>query len=129
MSWRTNLSVKKLPWTSVQGPGNGKGFCPIQVKNFSQNNNRWYFDRVLDMARDFPHVSFRGFDIGPIPPFFKYVGLPDIRPRTVPIATRYPPSNAQFEVHDVNAGYRWDDGSIDLVYARSVSMAVSLVHP
>ncbi|KAF9458132.1 S-adenosyl-L-methionine-dependent methyltransferase [Collybia nuda] len=62
---------------------------------------RW----VIDMAREFPHVSFRGFDI-------------------VPIATRYPPFNAQFEVHDVNSRYRWEDGSIDLVYARSISMAV-----
>ncbi|KAG6908717.1 hypothetical protein DXG01_003562 [Tephrocybe rancida] len=29
-----------------------------------------------------------------------------------------------FEVHDVNSPYRWRTGSIDLVHARSVSMAV-----
>ncbi|GLB44451.1 putative methyltransferase domain containing protein [Lyophyllum shimeji] len=60
---------------------------------------------VMDMAREFPHALFRGFDI-------------------VPIATRYPPHNVQFEVHDVNSPYRWRTSSIDFVHARSVSMAV-----
>ncbi|KAF5376694.1 hypothetical protein D9615_007865 [Tricholomella constricta] len=60
---------------------------------------------VMDMAREFPHVLFRGLDI-------------------VPIATRYPLPNVQFEVHDVNSRYRWRSASIDFVHARSVSMAV-----
>ncbi|KAF8181107.1 S-adenosyl-L-methionine-dependent methyltransferase [Pholiota molesta] len=60
---------------------------------------------VLDMARDFPHVHFRGFDI-------------------VPIATRYPPRNVQFEISDVNSPLRWANGTFDLVHSRSVDMAV-----
>ncbi|KAG6849012.1 hypothetical protein H0H93_011995 [Arthromyces matolae] len=61
---------------------------------------------LTDMASEFPHAQFRGFDI-------------------VPIATRYPPSNVQFEIQDVNTPYRWRTGSVDFVHARSVSMAVS----
>ncbi|KNZ71919.1 hypothetical protein J132_05193 [Termitomyces sp. J132] len=60
---------------------------------------------VMDMAREFPHVQFRGIDI-------------------VPIATRYPLPNVQFEMHDVNTSYRWRTASVDLVHARSVSMAI-----
>ncbi|KAG6826942.1 hypothetical protein H0H92_013819 [Tricholoma furcatifolium] len=61
---------------------------------------------VIDMAGEFPDVEFRGIDI-------------------VPIATRYPPPNVQFEIHDVNDTYRWRTASVDLVHARSVSMAYS----
>ncbi|KAF8991325.1 S-adenosyl-L-methionine-dependent methyltransferase [Cyathus striatus] len=60
---------------------------------------------VMEMARLFPSVLFRGIDI-------------------VPIATRYPLPNVRFEIHDVNSGLRWGDGSIDVVHARSVSMAI-----
>jgi len=42
----------------------------------------------------------------------------------VPIATRYPPENVQFEVQDVSSQLRWRTSSIDLVHARSISMAV-----
>ncbi|TFK36112.1 S-adenosyl-L-methionine-dependent methyltransferase [Crucibulum laeve] len=60
---------------------------------------------VIDMAREFPHVQFRGLDI-------------------VPIATRYPPPNVRFEIHDVNTPLRWADNSVDFIHARSISMAV-----
>lgn len=46
---------------------------------------------------------------------------------TVPIATRNPRPNVQFEVDNVNNVFRQEDGSMDLVHARSVSMAVSSV--
>ncbi|KAI0686928.1 S-adenosyl-L-methionine-dependent methyltransferase [Cytidiella melzeri] len=60
---------------------------------------------VLDMAHDFPHVKFDGLDI-------------------VPIATRRPPDNVRFEMADVNQPFRYDNGTYDLVHARSISMAV-----
>ncbi|KAF8882839.1 S-adenosyl-L-methionine-dependent methyltransferase [Infundibulicybe gibba] len=62
---------------------------------------RW----VMDMGREFPHVHFRGLDI-------------------VPIATRYPLPNVRFEVHDANTPSRWGDKTVELVHARSVSMAI-----
>ncbi|KAJ7224648.1 S-adenosyl-L-methionine-dependent methyltransferase [Mycena pura] len=61
---------------------------------------------LIDVARAFPHVAFRGFDI-------------------VPIATRYPPENVQFLLHDVNTAAPWEAGTFDLVHTRSVSMAVT----
>ena len=42
----------------------------------------------------------------------------------MPIATRYPPSNVTFEMHDIAEKFRYDPGSIDFVHARSISMAV-----
>ncbi|KAF8154294.1 S-adenosyl-L-methionine-dependent methyltransferase [Crassisporium funariophilum] len=63
-------------------------------------NGKW----VMDMAREFPLVHFRGIDI-------------------VPIATRYPLPRVQFEVQDVNSPYRWSNETFDLVHARSISMA------
>ncbi|KAG6901202.1 hypothetical protein C0995_015449 [Termitomyces sp. Mi166 len=71
------------------------------VLDLCTGNGKW----VLAMAREFPHVQFRGFDI-------------------VPIATRYPPPNVQFEIDDVNTPFRWRMASVDLVHARSISMAV-----
>ncbi|TCD65162.1 hypothetical protein EIP91_003018 [Steccherinum ochraceum] len=60
---------------------------------------------VEEMAGEFPHVRFDGLDI-------------------VPIATRYPPANVMFEMHDIGEPFRYADGYYDLVHARSVSMAV-----
>ncbi|TFK88253.1 S-adenosyl-L-methionine-dependent methyltransferase [Polyporus arcularius HHB13444] len=60
---------------------------------------------VLDMAREFPDVRFYGVDI-------------------VPIATRYPPRNVQFEMHDIKEQFRYNEGAIDMVHARSITMAI-----
>ncbi|KAF7321563.1 Methyltransf-25 domain-containing protein [Mycena kentingensis (nom. inval.)] len=60
---------------------------------------------VTDMAADYQHVAFRGFDL-------------------VPFATRYPPANVQFSTHDVNTVAPWQSGTFDIVHARSISMAV-----
>ncbi|KAI8996294.1 S-adenosyl-L-methionine-dependent methyltransferase [Trametes punicea] len=60
---------------------------------------------VLDMAREFPHVKFYGVDI-------------------VPIATRYPPPNVIFEMHDIMEPFRYASGTIDMVHARSITMAI-----
>ncbi|KDQ56028.1 hypothetical protein JAAARDRAFT_180238 [Jaapia argillacea MUCL 33604] len=60
---------------------------------------------VLDMAAGFPHAKFMGCDI-------------------VPIATRHPPRNVQFEIQDLTEGLRWDNNSIDFVHARSICLAV-----
>ncbi|KAF7309180.1 Methyltransf-25 domain-containing protein [Mycena kentingensis (nom. inval.)] len=61
---------------------------------------------VIDMARAFPHVSFRGLDIVPIAPQ-RYHDTPKI----------------QFIIHDVNTQAPWNSGTFDIVHARSVSMA------
>ncbi|KII94192.1 hypothetical protein PLICRDRAFT_99517 [Plicaturopsis crispa FD-325 SS-3] len=60
---------------------------------------------VLEMAREFDHVRFRGLDI-------------------VPIASQYPPTNARFELHDCNQPLRWRSGHVDLVHACGVSLAI-----
>ncbi|KAG6879313.1 hypothetical protein C0992_003640 [Termitomyces sp. T32_za158] len=71
------------------------------VLDLCTGSGKW----VMEMASEFPHVQFRGIDI-------------------VPIATRYPLPNVQFEIHDVNTPWRWRTASVDMVHARSVSMAV-----
>ncbi|KAG6844102.1 hypothetical protein H0H87_009777 [Tephrocybe sp. NHM501043] len=86
------------PVSEVLAPSPGRQKL---VLDLCTGTGKW----VLDMAREFPDVLFRGLDI-------------------VPIATRYPPTNVQFEVHDVSSPYRWRTASIDLVHARSISMAV-----
>ena len=43
----------------------------------------------------------------------------------MPIATRYPPRNVFFELHDIKDQFRFGNSTIDLVHARSISMAVS----
>ncbi|KAF8636112.1 hypothetical protein AX17_003815 [Amanita inopinata Kibby_2008] len=60
---------------------------------------------VMDMGHLFPEVLLRGVDI-------------------VPIATRYPLANVQFEIHDVSQQLRWSDGTFDFVHARDLSMAI-----
>ncbi|KAI1791430.1 S-adenosyl-L-methionine-dependent methyltransferase [Ganoderma leucocontextum] len=67
---------------------------------------------VLDMAREFPRVRFYG------------PALSDSPSVPVPIATRYPPHNVLFELHDIAEKFRYDSSSIDFVHARSISMAV-----
>ena len=84
--------------------------------------------RVLEMAEEFPHVRFDGLDIGELlslqhlPCVIAYMG-------PVPIATRYPPVNVLFEMHDINQPLRYRDEHYDLVHARSISLAVSWFHP
>ncbi|KAI0325261.1 hypothetical protein GY45DRAFT_1340222, partial [Cubamyces sp. BRFM 1775] len=78
-------------------------FAPVErrrVVDLGTGTGQW----VLDMAREFPHVKFYGVDI-------------------VPIATRYPPQNVIFEIHDIMEPFRYASGSIDMVHARSISMA------
>ncbi|KIK66375.1 hypothetical protein GYMLUDRAFT_38182 [Collybiopsis luxurians FD-317 M1] len=60
---------------------------------------------VTEMAKQFRHVLFHGLDI-------------------VPIATRYPEDNAQFEIHDIGEQTRWAASSVDMVHARSIFMTV-----
>jgi len=60
----------------------------------------------MEMASQFPHVRFNGFDI-------------------VPIATRDPLPNVQFEMHNINEPVRWADDTMDFVHARANDMAVS----
>ncbi|KAI9058673.1 S-adenosyl-L-methionine-dependent methyltransferase [Trametes sanguinea] len=72
-----------------------------RVVDLGTGTGQW----VLDMAHEFPHVRFYGVDI-------------------VPIATRYPPHNVLFEMHNIMERFRYESGSIDMVHARSISMAI-----
>jgi SAM-dependent methyltransferase len=50
----------------------------------------------------------------------------------VPIATRQPEPNAQFEIHDITQRFRWKDGTMDFIHARNIDLAVRLyqsLHP
>ncbi|KAG8989554.1 hypothetical protein FRB94_014311 [Tulasnella sp. JGI-2019a] len=60
------------------------------------------------MAEDFPHVKFIGIDL-------------------VPIATRFPPNNEQFECYDFLAGpgLRCREASIDVIHARYITSGVN----
>ena len=83
----------------------------------------------MEMAQLFPHVHFRGFDIGTWPALSRSRSADALIALCllVPIATRYPPRNVQFELTDVNTSVplRWSDGTFDVVNARFVDMAVS----
>jgi hypothetical protein len=43
---------------------------------------------------------------------------------TVPIQTRYPPSNVRFEIADVTERLRFADASVDVVHARMTCLRV-----
>ena len=49
-----------------------------------------------------------------------------VRNLAVPITTRYPLPNVQFEMHNVNEPFRWADNTMDFVHARANDMAVSV---
>ncbi|KAI0369527.1 S-adenosyl-L-methionine-dependent methyltransferase [Pilatotrama ljubarskyi] len=72
-----------------------------RVVDLGTGTGQW----VLDMAREFPHVRFYGVDI-------------------VPIATRYPPRNVNFEMYDIMEPLRYGSGTIDMVHARSITMGI-----
>ena len=70
------------------------------------------------MSRDFPHVKFYGLDIGVY--FSLYAMLHfivDADATLVPIATRTPPRNVQFEMHDIGTALRFKDvgGSVFMI--------------
>lgn len=82
--------------------------------------------RVMEMAEEFPRVLFRGFDIGDNQvPYLRSLGVTDYF-SVVPIATRYPTPNVQFEVDDVNSQLRGRERTFDLVNARTIAMTVSI---
>ncbi|KAK0202660.1 S-adenosyl-L-methionine-dependent methyltransferase [Desarmillaria ectypa] len=88
--------VGPVPELLMSEPGRQK-----IVVDMCTGTGKW----VMEMAEQYPHIHFYGFDI-------------------VPIATRYPLPNVTFELHDVGERTRYPDRSIDLVHARSVSMTV-----
>lgn len=74
------------------------------------------------MSEQFPHVRFSGLDIGE---FFQACPCHISHVFSVPISTRTPPNNVHFEMHNVAERFRWREGTMDFVHARSVDMAVS----
>ncbi|KAG9217805.1 hypothetical protein CCMSSC00406_0005175 [Pleurotus cornucopiae] len=71
------------------------------VVDLGSGTGKW----VMEIARQFPHANVVGLDI-------------------VPIGTMYPLDNVCFEVQDMNERFRWVDGSVDVIHARSISMAI-----
>ncbi|KAI0354168.1 S-adenosyl-L-methionine-dependent methyltransferase [Trametes cingulata] len=93
-------SVAPVPKLLAFTPGRQK-----TVVDLGTGTGKW----VLDMAREFPHVRFFGVDI-------------------VPIATPSPPPNVRFEIHNIMRPLRYGSGTIDMVHARSLDMAVCDYH-
>ncbi|KAL5525304.1 hypothetical protein ACEPAF_9174 [Sanghuangporus sanghuang] len=67
----------------------------VRILDIGTGNGKW----VEEMADEFPHTKVYGLDI-------------------VPLATRYPAENVQFEVHDINSTTRWAQGRFDFVHMR-----------
>ena len=76
------------------------------------------------MAERFPSVHFRGIDIGNMRTCH-ILATRSSFPILVPIATRYPLPNAQFEIQDVRESWRWEENKFDVVHARLIAMTVS----
>ncbi|KAI0056846.1 S-adenosyl-L-methionine-dependent methyltransferase [Artomyces pyxidatus] len=74
---------------------------PKMVVDLCNGTGLW----VMDMAREFSHVQFRGLDL-------------------VPIATQYPLDNVRFELADVTQRLRFANNSVDFVHARMTSLGV-----
>lgn len=72
-----------------------------QVLDLCTGTGTW----LMEIASDFPSVLFTGIDI-------------------VPIATRYPRPNVNFEVWDITEEFRWRAATFDFVHARSISWSV-----
>ncbi|KAL5478954.1 hypothetical protein ACEPAI_2241 [Sanghuangporus weigelae] len=66
-----------------------------RILDIGTGNGKW----VEEMADEFPYTKVYGLDI-------------------VPLATRYPAENVQFEVHDINLTTRWAQGRFDFVHMR-----------
>ncbi|KAI0726961.1 S-adenosyl-L-methionine-dependent methyltransferase [Fomitopsis betulina] len=79
-----------------RGPG-----VQRQAVDLGTGTGKW----VMDVAREFPHVRFRGIDI-------------------VPIQTRHPLPNVWFMMHDLAEPLGYASGSVDLVHARDIHLAV-----
>ncbi|KAH9929392.1 S-adenosyl-L-methionine-dependent methyltransferase [Fomitopsis serialis] len=72
-----------------------------QAVDLGTGTGRW----VMDVAGQFPHVRFSGIDI-------------------VPIQTRHPLRNVWFEMHDLDEPLGYAPGSVDLIHARDIHLAV-----
>lgn len=91
------------PVHAVLRPNSGlpEGRRTKRALDLGTGTGRW----AIEMAQEFPHVKWYGLDI-------------------VPIATRLPPDNVWFEMQDVSERLRFNNAGVDLVHARSISMAV-----
>jgi len=78
--------------------------CGREVVDLCTGAGHW----VLEMAREFPHVQFRGLDLAPI-------------------QTRYPPENVVFEIGDVTGRLSYPDASVDVVHARMTCLSVDAI--
>lgn len=83
--------------------------------------------RVVEMAEEFPHVKFNALDIGQRSGTH-HNSVPCSLLDTAPIATRTPPNNVDFEVHDVTTSTRFPPRSFDFVHARHCSL-LPVRHP
>ncbi|KZP33192.1 hypothetical protein FIBSPDRAFT_1036313 [Athelia psychrophila] len=74
----------------------------IKALDIGNGNGIW----LEEMSEQFPHVKFHGIDI-------------------VPVSSRTPPRNVDFEMHNMNEALRRTSGTMSFVHARSIDMAVT----
>lgn len=81
--------------------------------------------RVMDIAAEFPSVRFTGIDIGA---YFSHslVTQFELTIYWVPITTRYPLHNVNFELGNINEEFRWPDATFDFIHGRDISCSVSI---
>ncbi|KAI5121468.1 hypothetical protein M0805_003925 [Coniferiporia weirii] len=101
-----NLLKAILRGRNYRGPAQDVLVTPAggrraRILDICTGSGKW----VDEMAVEFPQAKVYGLDI-------------------VPMATRFPADNVQFEIHDINERTRWVDGRFDLVHMRNVSLAV-----
>ncbi|KAI0049027.1 S-adenosyl-L-methionine-dependent methyltransferase [Auriscalpium vulgare] len=101
---------------------------PKKVVDLCTGTGLW----VQEMAREFPHVDFRGLDLdssmGLLPIFIQIARLGEknfiFHSPYVPIATQYPHDNVRFQLSDVTHTLPFADNSVELVHARMTWLGV-----
>lgn len=77
----------------------------------------------MNIASKFPSVLFTGIDIGAHSSLYNDTASVNIY--LVPIATRYPLPNVNFELGDIGEEFRWPDATFDFIHSRNISWSVS----
>lgn len=119
-----------MPSTFVQGPVNGKSVEGVSLSELSLNlaHHDCRFTGLWQWQASLPRQpSMVSMLVCNILSFWSTHTRSQVHSYNalVPIATQRPLPNVHFEMHNVNETFRWPDGTMDLVHARYVAMAVS----